>query len=316
MSLERSLGQSPEWAVEVEHLSRRFRGQIALDDVSLRIPVGAIFGLVGLNGAGKTTLLRHLVGAYKPQQGRVIVLGGDPVAHPEVVLKRVGYLTEVDSLPLWARVGDLIDFTRALYPTWDAHYARELCDHFALSRHASLASLSKGQRARVGLLVAIAHRPELLVLDEPSSGLDPIARGDILEAVIRTISQDGRTVLFSSHLLDEVDRVCDCVALLHEGRIIETLTAEQMPLRYREILGRVSGGDRPPMIDGAFGWRISGGEWSAVIAAEALADPLFEQRFGVLEHRELTLPRWFSAHVDPARNRHTASLSAEVIADA
>ena len=316
MSLEHSLGQRPEWAVEVEHLSRRFRGQIALDDVSLRIPVGSIFGLVGLNGAGKTTLLRHLVGAYKPQQGRVVVLGGDPLAHPEVVLKRVGYLTEVDSLPLWMRVGDLIDFTRAIYPTWDQPYARRLCDNFGLSRHASLASLSKGQRARAGLLVAIAHRPELLVLDEPSSGLDPIARGDILEAVIRTISQDGRTVLFSSHLLDEVDRVCDCVALLHEGQIVESLTAEQLPLRYREILGRVSASERPPEIAGAFGWRISGGEWSAVIAAAALEEPEFEQRHGVLEQRELSLQRWFSAHVEPARRSHGVLPSDEVTADA
>ncbi len=316
MSQEQTLGQSAEWAVEVEHLSRRFRGQIALDDICLRIPVGSIFGLVGLNGAGKTTLLRHLVGAYKPQHGRVVVLGDDPVAHPDVVLKRVGYLTEVDSLPMWARVGDLIDFTRALYPTWDDAYARNLCDHFALSRHASLASLSKGQRARVGLLVAIAHRPELLVLDEPSSGLDPIARGDILEAVIRTISQDGRTVLFSSHLLDEVDRVCDCVALLHEGRIVESLTAEQLPLRYREILGRVSAGERPPTIDRAFGWRISGDEWSAVIAAETIAEPEFEQRYGVLEQRELTLQRWFSAQVASGTRPHTVLSTAEVTADA
>ncbi len=315
MSLEHTPSRGLEWAVEVEHLSRRFRRQVALEDVSLRIPVGSIFGLVGLNGAGKTTLLRHLVGAYQPQRGRVTVLGDDPVAHPEVVLKRVGYLTEVDSLPMWMRVGDLIDFTRAIYPTWDDRYARQLCDSFALSRSSPLASLSKGQRARAGLLVAIAHRPELLVLDEPSSGLDPIARGDILEAVIRTISQDGRTVLFSSHLLDEVERVCDCVALMHEGRIVESLTAEQLLLRYREILGRVAGGERPPAISGAFGWQLSDGEWSAVIAAEALEEPDFDQRYGVLERREISLQRWFSAHVGPPRETDTAQPSDEVTAD-
>ena len=147
MSFEHTPSHGLEWAVEVEQLSRRFRGQVALEDVSLQIPVGSIFGLVGLNGAGKTTLLRHLVGAYRPQRGRVTVLGDDPVAHPEVVLKRVGYLTEVDSLPLWMRVGDLIDFTRAIYPTWDEHFARRLCDSFALSRRqAAGASTRTGRK--------------------------------------------------------------------------------------------------------------------------------------------------------------------------
>ncbi|MCG8648496.1 MAG: ABC transporter ATP-binding protein, partial [Pirellulales bacterium] len=204
-------------AVDVRNLSRTFRGKRALKSVSLQIPVGSIFGLVGLNGAGKTTLIRHLIGSLKPQQGTVAVLGEDPVLGIETALKKIGYLTEEDSLPKWMRVGDLVDFTRAVYPTWDDAYAHELCDTFALSRSTKLSELSKGQRARAGLLVAIAHRPELLILDEPSGGLDQLARSDILEAVIRTINEDGRTVLFSSHLLDEVDRVCDSIALVHDG---------------------------------------------------------------------------------------------------
>jgi ABC-2 type transport system ATP-binding protein len=208
-------------AVDVQSLGRSFRGKPALVDVKLQVPTGTVFGLVGLNGSGKTTLIRHLIGSLKAQSGHVRVLGDDPVTDPEGVLKRVGYLTEEDSLPKWMKVGELIDFTRAIYPTWDDAYAAELCELFSLSRSMKLQSLSKGGRARAGLLAAIAHRPQLLVLDEPSSGLDPIARRDILEAIIRTINDDGRTVLFSSHLLDEVDRVCDRVALMHDGRIVE-----------------------------------------------------------------------------------------------
>lgn len=220
--------QSPsEFAVDVQQLSRTFRGKQALHWVDLQVPIGSVFGLVGLNGAGKTTLIRHLMGLLKAKSGSVTVLGMNPIDDPERFLKRIGYLTEEDSLPKWMRVGELIDFTRAVYPSWDDAYAKQLSDSFELSRRSRLDTMSKGQRARVGLLLAIAHRPKLLILDEPSSGLDPIARSDILEAIIRTVNEDGRTVLFSSHLLDEVDRVCDIVALMHNGRITETLRTEE-----------------------------------------------------------------------------------------
>ncbi len=293
-----SLNIPSELAVDVVNLSRSFRGKRALDDVCLQIPVGSIYGLVGLNGAGKTTLIRHLIGSLKAQHGSVRVLGDDPVRDPEGVLKRVGYLTEEDSLPKWMRVGDLIDFTRAIYPTWDDAYAASLCETFSLTRRTRLQSLSKGQRARAGLLVAIAHRPELLVLDEPSSGLDPIARSDILEAIIRTISEDGRTVLFSSHLLDEVDRVCDSIALMHEGRIIDSLTSEQLDVRYREIVCRpLHVWREPPSIDGFFGWKKSGQEWSVVASNQTLGMQQLRESCHVIDDRQVSLSRWFEARV-------------------
>lgn len=287
-----------ELAVDIQHLSRTFRRTSALSDVSLQIPVGSIYGLVGLNGAGKTTLIRHLIGSLKAQQGTVRVLGEDPVRDPEGVLKRVGYLTEEDSLPKWMRVGELIDFCRAIYPTWDAPYAKSLCDTFSLSRQTRLSALSKGQRARAGLLVAIAHRPQLLLLDEPSSGLDPIARSDILEAIIRTISEEGRTVLFSSHLLEEVDRVCDCIALMHEGQIIDTLTPEQREGRFREIVCRpLTPWLQPPEVAGLFGWKRSGDEWSVVSSSISSNRDLLRERCVVIEEREVSLDRWFQARV-------------------
>ena len=287
-----------EFAVRVENLSRKFRSTTALRDVNLQIPVGSIFGLVGLNGAGKTTLIRHLIGSLRAQQGTVTVLGDDPVAVPERVLKHVGYLTEEDSLPKWMRVGELIDFTRAIYPTWDDRYASELSDMFSLSRSTRLKSLSKGQRARVGLLLAIAQRPQLLVLDEPSSGLDPIARRDILEAIIRTISEDGRTVLFSSHLLEEVDRVCDTVALMKDGRILDSLTIEQLEARYCEAICRPSETwTDPPVIDGLMGWRQIGREWSVMVDTRQTEVNDLSERLGLLEQRAISLDRWFSARV-------------------
>ena len=165
---------------------------------------------------------------------------------------------------------------------------------------------------RAGLLVAIAHRPELLILDEPSSGLDPIARSDILEAIVRTISEDGRTVLFSSHLLDEVDRVCDAVALMREGKLIETLTIEQMETRYQEIVCRPADRwDKAPSADGVFGWRQQGDEWSAVIDKRLLPDEQAVQAdIGVFERRDVSLDRWFAARAGHTEEQIAADRTA------
>lgn len=284
-------------AVDVQSLGRSFRGKPALVDVTLQVPTGTVFGLVGLNGAGKTTLIRHLIGTLKAQTGSVRVLDDDPVADPEGVLKRVGYLTEEDSLPKWMKVGELIDFSRAIYPTWDDAYAAELCQLFSLTRSMKLKSLSKGGRARAGLLVAIAHRPQLLVLDEPSSGLDPIARRDILEAIIRTINDDGRTVLFSSHLLDEVDRVCDRVALMHEGQIVETIDSDSLASSYVELVLRCDHAQAPPPLDDTWGWRHSGDEWSGVASRDTLDRDNLPPNLTLVETRPLSLHRWFAARV-------------------
>ena len=209
-----------ESVISVTELTRRFGARTALDSVNLSMARGAVYGLVGLNGAGKTTLIKHILGLLRAESGSVRVFGLDPVADPVAVLSRIGYLSEENDVPGWMRVDELIRYSRAFYPGWDDEYAEELRRAFALDPTAKIKTLSKGQRARLGLLIALAYRPELLVLDEPSSGLDPIVRRDILGAVIRTIADEGRTVLFSSHLLDEVEQVADHVTMISHGTIV------------------------------------------------------------------------------------------------
>ena len=209
-----------EPVISISELTRRFGATTALASVSLSIPRGAVYGLVGANGAGKTTLIKHILGLLRAESGSVCVFGLDPVADPASVLSRIGYLSEENDLPGWMRVGELIRYSRAFYTAWDDAYAEELRQAFALDPTAKIKNLSKGQKARMGLLIALAHRPELLLLDEPSSGLDPIVRRDILGAVIRTIADEGRTVLFSSHLLEEVEQVADHVTMINQGRIV------------------------------------------------------------------------------------------------
>ena len=209
-----------EPVIRVTDLTRRFGARTALASVSLSLSRGGVYGLIGANGAGKTTLIKHLLGLLRAESGSVRVFGLDPVADPVAVLSRIGYLSEENDLPGWMRVDELIRYSRAFYPAWDDAYAEDLRRAFALDPTAKVKNLSKGQRARAGLLIALAYRPELLVLDEPSSGLDPIVRRDILGAVIRTIADEGRTVLFSSHLLEEVEQVADHVTMISQGRIL------------------------------------------------------------------------------------------------
>src|SRR6186713_1799187 len=206
--------------IAIRDLTRRFGATTALASVSLALPRGAVYGLVGANGAGKTTLIKHVLGLLRAESGSVRVFGLDPVTDPVAVLSRIGYLSEENDLPGWMRVDELIRYSRAFYPAWDDGYVEELRAAFALDPAAQIKTLSKGQKARAGLLIALAYRPELLVLDEPSSGLDPIVRKDILGAVMRTVADEGRTVLFSSHLLEEVEQVADHVTMISHGRIV------------------------------------------------------------------------------------------------
>ena len=231
--------------IEVSGLTRRFGARTALASVNLSLPRGAVYGLVGANGAGKTTLIKHLLGLLRAESGSVRLFGLDPVADPVAVLSRIGYLSEENDLPGWMRVDELIRYSRAFYPGWDDAYAEELRQAFALDPSAMVKNLSKGQKARAGLLIALAYRPELLVLDEPSSGLDPIVRRDILGAILRTIAHEGRTVLFSSHLLEEVERVADHVTMISHGKVI--LSAPLIAIKESH---RVDG--RVPSLDEIF----------------------------------------------------------------
>jgi ABC-2 type transport system ATP-binding protein len=291
--------------LEICGLTRRFGAKAALDGVSLLVPRGAVFGLVGANGAGKTTLIKHVLGQYRAQAGTVRVFGRNPVRDPVGVLSRVGYLSEENDLPAWMRVGELLRYSRAFHKRWDDAYAEELRNTFELSPAARVGTLSKGQRARVGLLIALAYRPELLVLDEPSSGLDPLVRRDILEAIIRTIADEGRTVLFSSHLLDEVERVSDHVALIHQGRMVFSAELDDLKETHRCLTLRFAAPrSRPPALAGVLAWQGAGREWTAVCRGrpDALAAAMADSGGDVVADRVPSLDEIFVAQVGAAHH--------------
>ena len=289
----------PETVAAVSHLTRSFGAKKALNEVSLSVPKGAVFGLVGENGAGKSTLIKHLLGLWRAETGSVRVFGLDPVSDTVAVLGRIGYLSEEPDLPGWMRVGELLRYTQAFYPRWDTAYAEQLRDRFALDPEARIKTLSKGQRARLGLLAAEAHRPDLLILDEPSSGLDPIVRRDILEAIIRSVTDEGRTVLFSSHLLDEVDRVSDHLAMLHRGTLRFCAPLEDIKARHRRIsLHFERPPAEPPNVSAAIRVDGAGREWTVICDAGRIHAAALAQHLGatLVEDTAASLDEIFVAH--------------------
>src|SRR5688500_17589125 len=291
---------SSDNVIEIRGVTRRFGATRALDNVTLNVPRGLVFGLVGANGAGKTTLIRHVLGLLKAETGSVRVFGLEPVKEPVNVLSRIGYLSEEGDLPGWMRVDELMRYMRACYPTWDEAYAQDLRKQFELDPAAKVKTLSKGQKARTGLLVALAYRPELLLLDEPSSGLDPIVRRDILGAIVRTIADEGRTVLFSSHLLDEVERISDRVAMLKAGRVVFTGELDEIKQSHHRLTLRFDDDRRqPPALDGVLSWEGRGCQWTAVARGrlESLKVAACSLGAEVIDHQVLSLDEIFLAQV-------------------
>jgi ABC-2 type transport system ATP-binding protein len=203
--------------IEMKGLTRWFGTRCVCRDVSLSVPRGSVFALVGRNGAGKSTSIRMLLGLLQPSRGRSMLLGHDSQDLPPEVRARVGYLAE--NHPVYPRmtVGEHARFQARYYPRWKAGLFDETCETFQIDSKTKAEHLSRGQRAGMCLGLTLATDPEVLVLDDPSLGLDPVARRQFLEAIVTFTRAEGRTVLFSTHLLTDVERVADTIAVLDEG---------------------------------------------------------------------------------------------------
>ena len=206
--------------LEFENISRSYRkGVPVLKGVTFSMNEGEVAGLVGRNGSGKTTLLRLAMGMLYPDEGRVRVFGCSPTDDPVAAKKRIGYVAEDQVLPNGMSVAELVALHRSLFPKWDQAMERDLLDRFGLSHRDRIRPLSKGQKRQVALMLALCHRPELLILDEPAGGLDPAARREFLEASIQLLNREGSAILFSSHHMGDIERIGSRVMLLDEGTI-------------------------------------------------------------------------------------------------
>lgn len=206
--------------IEMSKVSKSFGRTKALDEVDFAVHPGRIIGLLGANGAGKSTLLRTIIGLYLPDNGRVVTLGCTAKDLSPRELARIGYVHQEGELLNWMTVGQLIRYVSAYYPSGNKDLEQRYVTDFEINLKARVGSLSPGERQKVAILIAIGFEPELLILDEPASALDPIARAQFLDLLLELIQTEGRTIIISSHILSDVEKVIDHVVIMDHGRII------------------------------------------------------------------------------------------------
>lgn len=208
-----------EWAIETYQLGRQFRKTWAVRDLNLQIPKGSAFGLLGPNGAGKSTTIQMLLGLLPPSFGSMSVLGLNPVKQDVAVRRRVGYVAEIHGFYEWMTVDETIQLVSPYHERWDDARSQALMKEFGLDGTQHVRALSKGMRAKLALLLALAFNPEMLILDEPTGGLDPAARRGFIESILAQYQESGKTILVSSHLLNEFSGLLDRIAFLKNGKL-------------------------------------------------------------------------------------------------
>ena len=228
---------TPQPVVETNGLGKRYGSLWALRDCSLAIPAGSVVALVGPNGAGKTTLLHLLVGLSRPTAGDVQVLGVSPREQPSLVLPRVGFVAQDHPLYRSFSLAETLKLGRKLNPRWDDDLATRRVAGLGIPLQKKVGKLSGGQQAQVALTLALAKRPDLLVLDEPVASLDPLARREFLQVLMEAVADEGLTVILSSHIVAELERVCDHLVILAAGGVHLAGSIEELLRTHRVLSG-------------------------------------------------------------------------------
>ncbi|MBM4061192.1 MAG: ABC transporter ATP-binding protein [Planctomycetes bacterium] len=237
--------------LDIRGLHVGFGRKRVLEGLDLPVHGGAVTVLLGSNGAGKSTLLRVLLGVLRPQAGTVRVFGQDPLRQHRAVLQRIGYVPDAPDVYPWMTARDLFAFLRPQYPTWNVALCSELCERLAVPLRVKFKSMSRGQGMKAMLAAALAPEPELLLLDEPFAGLDPLVREQVLQGVVEALKEGERTVLCATHELEIAARIADYVAVLQDGKVqkhgslAEVLGQEEpvaVPQGLHRVLAEVAGG--------------------------------------------------------------------------
>lgn len=205
--------------IEITGVTKSFRDKHVLNQLSLAIPKGSVFGLLGKNGAGKTTLIKSILGLLKVSSGQISVMADNPWSFREETKEKLGYVPQSDRVYPWLTVGQLIEYTASFYRNWNRMLVKQLIEEWGIETGDKYGLLSEGQAQKVSIILALGHEPELLVLDEPVASLDPAARRQFLRTILKIVSERECTVFFSTHITSDVERVADRVALLKDGVI-------------------------------------------------------------------------------------------------
>ena len=256
-----------EFAIELDSVSKQFDGTLAVDDLSISIKQGSTFGLIGPNGAGKSTTIKMLMGLITPTAGSVRVLGRDAGNEAMEIRQRVGYVPEMHFMDRWMRVSEVIGFCRSAFTYWNDETCREMLDRFELPGDEKVKHLPKGMLVKLSLVLAVSHEAEMLIFDEPMAGLDPVAREEFLDGVLRTVCDRGQTVLLSTHSLDDMQRVADTVGFLYSGRLLVHRNIDELLAGTRRIRATLTNGSPPETLPPGVIWQqVEGRNWSVTIA--------------------------------------------------
>jgi ABC-2 type transport system ATP-binding protein len=231
-------------AIELTDVGWKAGKHFELKELTMRVPTGSIYGFLGPNGSGKTTSIRIFMGMMKPDRGEIRVLGRDVPREMPRILARVGYVPERPHVYPALTVAEQLRYHGSFFERWDAGWAEELLKRLELQGDQKISRMSKGQIGKLLLLLALAQRPELLVLDEPTDGLDPVVRRDVLTAVLDYVGETNATVFISSHLVHELERICDWVGVLDNGRLVAELPMQSFKNGIKRI--RVTGAPDAP----------------------------------------------------------------------
>src|SRR2546423_10173274 len=234
-----------DFVVRTDHLTRYFGRKCVVRDLNLCVPRGSIFGFLGRNGSGKTTTLRMLLGLLEPTRGNATVLGCDSRRLTPQVRARVGYLAEGHPVHGWMRVAEAGKYQARLYPKWNEKLFRAILDHFRVDPKTRAKNMSRGERAGLCLALALAPEPDLLMLDDPAIGLDPVARRSLMESLVYATRKSDRTILFSSHLLSDIERMADHIAVLDYSVLRAQCSVETFRSCVQQFVLRFAGGDAP-----------------------------------------------------------------------
>ncbi len=292
--------------IRLNGLSKRFGSQIALRNLSLEVPPGVVFALLGENGAGKTTAIRILLGLAEPNSGTAEVLGIPSASRGLEIRRRVGYVPEGPTLYEWMTVAEIGWFTAGFYGNGFLPAYLRLASEFGLPHRRKLKKLSRGMRAKVSLSLALAHDPELLVLDEPTSGLDALVRREFLESMVDRAAT-GKTVLLSSHQIAEVERVADVVAILREGELMLVERLDALKAQMREVtLTMADGAPGPPELPGEIvAGRCRARQWQMMVRSaddEGLRRLDLQESVRQVEVRAPNLEEIFVAYLERGRS--------------
>ena len=287
---------------EFAGVTRTFGHTIALHDVSLRVDQPSIIGLIGRNGSGKSTLLRHIVGLYLVQHGECTTLGKPTWDLGPDEFARIGVVHQRDPLLPWMTVKGILRYIESFYPRWDRDLEGSMLDFFELPSYQKVKNLSPGNLQRLGIILAVCHRPELLLLDEPLSDLDPIAREDVLRSLLERFGNEDMTIVISSHMLRDIETIVNRIVCLDKGRVVADAPLDELQERFVEWIVRSRQGNLPDRFPETFVVRSHGTRSEArvtVLSENANAEQFAQQYGAEIEQRGLNLEQIFPLLIQP-----------------